>query len=225
LESVVTKVFISVGRAATERQKEFVRSTEQLLLQRSMQPCRAQFSSVQPLKKIEEVMRQCAGTVIIAFERVFVERGSELRSGEDEKALESERLPSVWNQIEAAMAYGMGHPLLVLCETGLRIEGLLDDRYDWYVQRIALDKKLLLSEEFQGVFADWEERVRRRADEVSPAPQGSGPVDAQSLTLGQIISSMTPSQIWGVGAAVVPALAGLVYLAFWLGQNAPGAPN
>lgn len=127
----------------------FVSSVERLLLQHGMQPRRAQFSSVQPLKKIEEVMRECAGTIIIAFERVFVERGCELRGGENEKFWEGERLPTVWNQIEAAMAYGMAHPLLVLCEAGLRIEGLLDDRYDWYVQRIALDQKLLWSEKFQ----------------------------------------------------------------------------
>lgn len=67
--------------------------------------------------------------------------------------------------------------------------------------------------------------MKRRANEASAVQKELVPVAAQNLTLGQIISSMTPSQIWGIGAAVVPALAGLAYLAFWLGQNAPSAPN
>ena len=45
------------------------------------------------------------------------------RGGED--LLSSIRLPTVWNQIEAAMAHMHEIPLLVIAERGLREEGLL----------------------------------------------------------------------------------------------------
>ena len=58
----------------------------------------------------------------------------DLGKPEGANLLENEGLPTVWNQIEAAMAYTLGRPLLVIVEDGLVSEGLLEGKYDWIVQ-------------------------------------------------------------------------------------------
>ena len=104
-------------------------------------------------------MRECAGTIIIAFERIYVESGTELRGGESAQLIQHEKIPSIWNQIEAGMAYVLDHPLLVIKERGLKKEGILEFGYDWYVQNVDLDPEIVKSVPFLGIFKDWKKRV------------------------------------------------------------------
>src|SRR3984893_8042985 len=57
---------------------------------------------------------RCYGAVVLAFERTRIELGVSRPGAKSEKVLKDVRLPTVWNQIEAAMAYTSGLPLLVL---------------------------------------------------------------------------------------------------------------
>lgn len=156
------RVFLSVGRTSTKEQEEFVKAVEDFLRNHDLIPQtvgRTYFSSTQPLKAVDDLLRQCCGTVIIALERVFIKSGTEKRGSPDEKVLENTTLPTVWNQIEAAMAYALGHPLLVIVENGLRSEGLLERGYDWFVNWVNVGPEALAAREFQGVFMDWKRRV------------------------------------------------------------------
>lgn len=202
-------VFISVGRTVTEEQEAFVRALEEHIRSQGLIPRavgRSDFSSSHPLKFIQELMNDCVGTVIIAFERVKVIDGLERRGSSEEKTLSNQILPTVWNQIEAAMAYVLGHPLLVIVENGARSEGLLEAGYDWYVQHVELSPAELGSKQFVGVFADWKRKVEARATEKRK-------VDVESLTMGEILSSMKPSQLWKVLAALAALLTGTAALA------------
>lgn len=58
-----------------------------------------------------ELMDECAGTVILAFERTQIVQALEKRGSKDERQLADLKLPTVWNQIEATVAYSKGHPL------------------------------------------------------------------------------------------------------------------
>lgn len=156
------KIFLSVGRTSTKEQEEFVKAIEDFFRNNGLIPQtlgRTFFSSIQPLKAVDDLMRQCCGTVIVAFERIQIEKGIEKRGSPDERRLEYTALPTVWNQIEAAMAYTLGHPLLVIIERGLRSEGLLERGNDWYVNCVNLSDINLNERTFQGVFADWKRRV------------------------------------------------------------------
>lgn len=144
-------VFISVGRTSTPQQEAFVRAIEDHLRANGLIPRalgRSDWSSEQPLKFVQQLMRECAGTVIIAFERIHIAKGTEKRGSGEEKALEDAKIPTVWNQIEAGMAYERRHPLLVLVEDDLREEGLLERGYDWWVQRLPLSANALHTPEF-----------------------------------------------------------------------------
>jgi hypothetical protein len=90
-----------------------------------------------------------------------METAGEKRGSPNEKPLDGLNLPTAWNQIEATMAYTLGHPLLVLVENGLKSEGLLETGYDWYVQWIDLDVAVLSDHVFLAVFADWKKRTEQ----------------------------------------------------------------
>ena len=169
------KVFVSVGRTSTTRQEEFVSGIERYMLDHGLLPQalgRNYWSSQQPLKAIVELMNQCAGVAIIAFERLRIMEAFDRRGSEGEKKLVDFALPTVWNQVEAAMAYMRGLPLLVIVEDELKQEGLLEAGYDWYVQRLPADPQAIADREFRGIFDDWRSRVEAysAASARTPAP-------------------------------------------------------
>jgi hypothetical protein len=161
---MMTKIFLSVGRAATTEQGSFVEAVEELLKEYHLQPRtigRTDFTTEKPLKKILSVMKSCSGTVIIAFERFNYEHGVELRGGPEETSLTNVSLPTVWNQVEAGMAYALNHPLLAIAETNLHNEGLLEDGYDWFINWVELTPASLRSAEFISTFEKWVKNVEK----------------------------------------------------------------
>lgn len=214
-------VFVSVGRNLTVEQEEFVKGVEQHLQNNELHNRsvgRTDFSAGQPLECIEQLMHQCSGTVIIALERTHIQNGIERRGTNAENTLSNVNLPTVWNQIEAGMAYVLGHPLLVIVEKGLRSEGLLETGYDWYIQWVEINSSTLHTREFSGVFADWKKRVtdyhQNKADGLSAKQMA---VDTEKLTVGQIIGALKPKQLWTIGVAVATAITTISVAAYKIG--------
>lgn len=206
-------IFISVGRTVCPEQEAFVSAIEEYIRSQGFVPRavgRSDFSSSHPLKFIQTLMNECAGTVVIAFERVRIVDGIDRRGSSEEKNISNQILPTVWNQIEAAMAYVLGHPLLVIVENGARDEGLLEAGYDWYVQRVDLDPAIFAKKQFIGVFADWKRRVEDNATRQRK-------IDVANLTMGEIFTSMKPAQLW----SLLGALAAIVAGAIAIGKHIP----
>lgn len=221
-------VFISVGRSSKPEHEAFISAIEQFLRDNGLNPRvvgRTDFSAIQPLTFIEQVMNECAGTVVIAFERIHIEQGLEKRGSSAEKPISSVSIPTVWNQIEPAMAYVLDHPLLVIVEKGLRSEGLLETGYDWYVQWVDIDASTLQKREFLGVFADWKDRVEDyELNGKASISHESQPIDPQELTLSQIVGSLKPAQLWAILGTIATALVAIAGFAYKLGTlNAPPA--
>jgi hypothetical protein len=208
-------VFVSVGATANERQEAFVRALEERLRAEGLVPHtvgRNTFSADAPLRAVTELMARCSGAVVIALERTYFEAGFERRHGPREAALNQVRLPTCWNQIEAAMAYSKGLPLLVVVEDGLHCEGLLERSNEWYVQRVALEAAALTTAEFNGVLASWKQKMQ------APPRGASSRRSAAELTIGELVSGLKPAQLW----SAVAALAGLAVAAFALGAKLVG---
>jgi hypothetical protein len=219
------EIFLSVGKTSTPQQEAFVTAIEKHLQVNGRFPKtvgRSAFSSDQPLRLVADLMKQCSGTVIIAFERTYIESGIERRGSADEKTLSKTPLPTVWNQIEAAMAYTHRHPLLVIVEQGLRSEGLLEKGYDWYVQSCTLDESVLGGAEFAGEFADWKRRVENYLVQgpVTDSENQSTPTAPEKLTLGEILKALTVAQLWAIISGLGVLLAAVATTAFKLGQSA-----
>lgn len=220
-------VFISVGSTFLPQQKTFVAGVEQYLRDNGLAPRVMGDTDInsqgQPLKNILDVMKQCSGTVVIAFERKYLQEGAEKRGSSVERILKSEKLPTVWNHIEAAQAYLLGHPLLVIAEQDLYCEGLLEDKYDWYVQWLPLDPSVLNDRQVKGVFADW----KRRVEKYHEAKQRSGSeatteIDPGKLTISQLFGSLTAGQLWGVIGAIFTILSVTAVAAYNLGAFLTG---
>lgn len=214
-------VFISVGRTSTPEQEEFVLVIEKYLRDNGLEPRaigRSDFSSQQPLKFIERLMNQCSGTVIIAFERIHIHEGIEKRGSEAEKSIQNLNLPTVWNQIEASMAYLIGQPLLVIVEQGLYREGLLETGYDWYVQWVNIDASILNNKEFKGVFAEWKSRVEEY--KKNSGFKKVTEIDVSNLTISQIISSLKPAHLW----AIIGVIVAIIVAAYKIGTLFSNVP-
>jgi hypothetical protein len=160
-------VFLSVGGGRTKQQDAFVSSIKKFCLSRDIEAKTVDEYAVtnkQPLKDVEQRMNRCYGAIVLAFERARVESGVWRRGAPGEAPMKDVRFPTVWNQIEAAIAYARGLPLLVLAEHGLQSEGLLESRYDWRVKWVEIDKFVVEDPEFAGIFEDWRESVFRQRD-------------------------------------------------------------
>jgi len=203
-------IFVSVGGTATDAQEAFVRAVEDRLRSEGLVPHtvgRNTFSADAPLKAITELLDKCSGTVVIALERTYFAAGIEKRGGAKETALADIKLPTPWNQIEAAMAYSRNHPLLVIVESGLKSEGLLERGNDWYVQWVTLEAAALSTTEFNGVLASWKQKML--AAPKSPTASKS----PSELTVAELVGGLKPTQLW----SVLGALGALIAAAFALG--------
>jgi hypothetical protein len=210
-------VFVSVGGTATEQQEAFVRAVEDRLRSEGLIPHtvgRNTFSADAPLKTVTELLDSCAGAVVIALERSYFASGTEKRGGPKEVPLTDVKLPTPWNHIEAAMAYTRGLPLMVIVETGLKSEGLLERGYDWYVQWVRPEGAALNSTEFNGVLASWKQKMMQTPKKLALSKTSS------DLTVAELIGGMKPTQLW----SVLVALAALVAGAFALGAKLLGGP-
>lgn len=174
------KVFVSVGRSRDRTQDDFVEAVESRIKAQGLVPCtvgRNYFTDELALKAVVDLMKQCHGAVIIAFERYHYPSGTEFRDhGQRQKALSNVRLPTVWNQTEAAMAYVHGLPTLLVIEDGLREEGFFEHEYPWPINRMTLATSALGSERFAGAFAGWARKVNEHMLK-SPLPIESGAAD------------------------------------------------
>ena len=208
-------IFVSVGGTSNEEQETFVRAVEDRLRSEGLIPHtvgRNTFSSDAPLKAITELLDKCRGTVVIALERMHFAAGTEKRGGSKEIALTETSLPTPWNQIEAALSYSRGLPLLVIVAEGIRSEGLLEPGYDWYVQRVSPVAASLHSNEFNGVLASWRKKI------ASTQVLDAAPINPSEMTVGTLLSAVKPSQLWGV----MLALGGVIAGAFALGLKFAG---
>jgi len=165
------------------------------------------FSADAPLKTITELLARCSGIVVIALERSYFASGTEKRGGFKEIAIADVKLPTPWNQIEAAMAYASGLPLMVVVEAGHKSEGLLERGYDWYVQSVKPEAAALHTNEFNGVLASWKQKM---IETPKKAPTSRTPSD---LTVAELLGGLKPVQLW----SVLVALAAIVAGAFALG--------
>jgi hypothetical protein len=212
-------IFVSVGATSNEQQEIFVRAVEERLRNEGFIPHtvgRNTFSSDAPLKKVTELLDSCDGAVVIALERSFFPSGTDKRGGPNESEISNIKLPTPWNHIEAAMAYSRRLPLMVVVESGLKSEGLLEHGYDWYVQWIKPIPSALTTPEFNGVLADWKSKVQThdvesakvgKKDELSKSPA--------DLTVQELLGGLRPAKLW----SLLGALAAVVVAAFALGAK------
>lgn len=213
------KIFLSVGSTGTKIQQEATDSIFAVLEASGLSPRQMEkneWSSEQPLKAIRRVIDECHGAVIIAFTRYEFDSGIERAKNDSSIPLGETRFPTVWNQIEAALSYARNLPLLVICEHGLRDDGLLEGKYDWKVFWTNFQPEELRSEKFSGFVESWKRLVEKHVESTKKAAR-PGETDLAKVSLGKLISLLTVPQLWAIFAALASLFATVAATAFKLG--------
>lgn len=208
------KVFLSVGSTYNEQQESFVSAFETFMGQNGCERLtvgRGNYFASQPIVSARDLMQEADAVVVIAFTRLIIDKAIDKPGSESEKEISDRSYPTVWNQLEAAMAFGLKLPLLVIIEDGVYQEAMLKDRLEYRALVTKLDKDLFLSEEFRGIFSDWKRIAENRAK--------GHHVDVKTLTVGKLIKELTPGQFWKVIVALFGLLSGVAGAAYWAGKT------
>jgi len=212
------KVFLSVGATYTPEQEGFVRAFEEALVQSGCERLtvgRGQLGARQPIQQARDLMEAADAVVVLAFTRILVERALDKPGSREQKEITGAKYPTVWNQLEASMAFGLGIPLLVVLEEGLEQEAMLKDRFEFRALTTALDPAYFRSDAFKGVFADFKAIALERAGGKG---RGRG-VDPAVLTIGALLRDFRPDQLWKLGGALLVVASAIASGAYWLGKN------
>ncbi len=82
-------------------------------------------------------MHSCQGCLVLALERTYVKDGFSKRGSASEHKILDQNYSTPWTHIEAAMAYQLDLPLLILKDKTVKGEGMLDDiLFEWRIVQI-----------------------------------------------------------------------------------------
>ena len=216
-------IFLSCGSPHTAQQEEFISAVEAHLKSHGCVPQtvgRTNHSLRQPVQAARNLIAQCHGAVVIASERTWIMQAVERRDSPKQKNIENESYPTVWNHMEAAMAYSKQVPILTFVQTGLKREGMLSDRLEWMALETDLSPAILRTPQFQQIFEEWLRLVRDNANDTNDTKKtSSDDLDLGEISLGAFLSRLKIKQLVAIGVAVFSILSGLATAAFKLGQN------
>jgi hypothetical protein len=120
-------IFLSVSHILTKEQEAFVSSVEHVVRKYEYDLRtigRGVEKSLNISKDVKELIDSSLGTIVIATKRFFLSSGIEYNTPDTAKEIHARYYPSVWLQIEGAMALQHGQSLLLLREEGLYQEGI-----------------------------------------------------------------------------------------------------
>ena len=207
------KVFVSAGTPADDTQMSFRDIIVNAIELTGFTPRLMgdkDWDSRNPLRAVRRAMDECEGAVVIAYPRYRIEVGTELRR-EGGRVLNFSAFPTAWNQIEAAMAYEKGLPLLVVADTKLRREAMLDSANDIRPFWTDLDSAIGRSDKFLGYLRSWKQDVEQRAK----AQSANKSVSLRELTTAQVLGALP----WYELIAVVTTLIGSLLAAASIGYQ------
>lgn len=210
---MTTTVFVSAGTPADDAQLEFrdtiIRAVKTSGLTPRMMSAK-DWDYKNPLRGLRRAMLNCSGAIVIAYSRYEFPSGIEKRTGEV-KQLENIAFPTAWNQIEAAMAYEKGLPLLVVAQTGLKQDAMFEDTGDVRPYWTKLDPAICNADGFIGYLHSWKEDVIATAERNKTLPD----THEKEVTVGNLFTSLP----WYEGIAVISTIIGLIIAATSIGYR------
>ena len=213
-------VFVSCGTPYSKTQEKFISAVEAHLKSRGCTPVtvgRSKYSVRQPVEAARDCIAECHGAIVIAFERFRVLKGVEYPDSAKQAPLTSESHPTIWNQMESAMAYSRDIPILTFVQTGIKRQGMLSNRLEWAAIEDHLSPDILQTEEFRQIFDEWLARVTRKAEPKSKE------LRLDDIKIGTLLTQLNIKQAWAVLVIAFGIVSGVATTAFLLGRNLPAA--
>lgn len=175
-----SSIFLSYPKPYLRRQEEFIERIIQYLQSRGLQPRTLGITDYDldaPLTAIRRLMLESNGLITIAFRRSYIKEGKgKPQSDIEEKEydLSNKWLTSPFCQIEPAMAFQLGLPVLILREKGVIDEGILEKGVlGVYMPEFNLDSDLddyFNSEAWIQIIQKWEGYVRKVVENKGRPP-------------------------------------------------------
>lgn len=158
--------FLSVGAPHNDIQKEYIEVLISYLKKEHISPQtlgRNFWSIRHPLKPVQQKMTEVYGAVILAMERFHSVKGIYREGSDREEHSNDQYFTTIWTQIEAAMAYQLDLPLLILKEMKVKDEGMFDPGiHDWMVIRIdPMVPNDIKRDPLKAIIESWIEEVKR----------------------------------------------------------------
>ncbi len=125
-------VFVSAPKSFLKRQEDFLSKVEDELRRHDLRPStlgRSDYDMTAPLDAIRRLMNGSCGLLCLAFRRTLIEDGTDRPAsdtGEQQTSRNQTWLTSPFCQIEPAMAYQIGLPILLWRESGVAADGVFD---------------------------------------------------------------------------------------------------
>ncbi|WP_350096920.1 hypothetical protein [Imperialibacter sp.] len=160
----VVNVFISHPTPYNKYQEGFLSLIDLELKKHRLNPTnlgKNNWSFRSPLKPIKEIMDTCVAAIVIGLERHHSFIGYEKEFSKDAKEMIHKYSSSPWIQIEAGMAFQSGLPILILKESKVFGEGILDPQIsDSFVFEFELKKlQKRLSPELEEIINSWVKHI------------------------------------------------------------------
>ncbi len=171
-------VFLSYPQPHMMSQKLFIDRLKKYLLSRGFEPRTlgvTDYDMNAPLKAIRRLMLESNGIITIALRRTLVLAGKQKHLADiprmTEKELQDVWFTSAYCQIEPAMAFQLGLPVLILREAGV-IEGGLFEKgvLGTYMPEFSLESG---EEDYLGT-TEWNDIIGKREDFVRAVSENKG---------------------------------------------------
>lgn len=169
-----TSIFLSYPKPFTKEQSSFVSALSKHLEFRGYEPRTlgvTDYDMDAPLKAIRRLMLESNGLITIAFRRALICEGSGKPDTSASYSLNGKWLTSPWSHIEPAMAFQIGLPVLILRESGVLAEGILEKGVlGTYMPEFCLEES---SEEYLGT-SEWSQLIRKWESQVGAVVETKG---------------------------------------------------
>ncbi|MGF1755831.1 hypothetical protein L4C33_19840 [Vibrio makurazakiensis] len=173
-----TSVFLSYPNAYNSDQINFIETLSNYLFEQGYTPRTlgvTDYDMDAPLKAIRRLMSESNGLITVAFRRYYIESGKEKPGSESESTIDGQWFTSPYSQIEPAMAFQIGLPVLILRESDVIADGILDKGVlGTFMPEFNLDDpldKYLNSKEFNQLIRKWESQVERVVENRGNPPK------------------------------------------------------
>ncbi|MCB5956364.1 hypothetical protein [Enterococcus sp. CWB-B31] len=121
------------------------------------------FTNDSPLVAVKSEMSNCVGAIILGFPQTYVKKGILKHDTTEECEIINKKLPTPWNQIEAAIAFAFDLPMLIIADNDIS-GGVFDPGITHnYIHKYDLNTSMWLDEEkFLDPFNKWYQTIIKR---------------------------------------------------------------
>lgn len=114
------------------------------------------FPNESPLDEVINLMKKCEGTIVLGIPQIEIENGK-IKGKPISNKLE---LGTEWNHIEAALAYSIGHPLLIIHHKNVG-RGVFDrGASNSFIYEVDMNSpSWSISTEISGVISNWKSKL------------------------------------------------------------------